>query len=88
MDIIAYKCIKKGTPIIVEGAYALHPRFEKYYDQAYFFDISKQEQLKRLAHRAPERLDAFIEKWIPMEEAYISYYGIMELPKIVTVLTE
>lgn len=85
MDIIAYKCIKKGTPIIVEGAYALHPTLGNYYDEAYFFDISKKEQLRRLETRSPERLDAFIKKWIPMEEQYIKHYKINKLEGLVTV---
>jgi len=63
--------------IIIEGAYSLHPSFGNYYDLAVFFDIEPDEQKKRILKRnGPEKLVAFTQRWIPMEERYISAFDI------------
>ena len=62
---------------IVEGAYSLHPSFGNYYDLAFFFDIDPEEQKNRIFRRnGPEKLVAFTQHWIPMEERYISAFDI------------
>jgi len=65
---------------IVEGAYSLHPAFERYYDLAIFFDIDPEEQKARiLARNGREKLNDFTQKWIPMEERYIAAFDIENL---------
>ena len=76
MDYEGEKKILSSRPTIVEGSYALHPSFPHYWDRAIFLDVEKEEQLKRLEKRCPEKLEAFKNKWIPLEEEYFSYYSI------------
>ena len=76
MDYEGEKKILSSRPIIIEGSYALHPSFPHYWDKAIFLDVEKEEQLKRLEKRCPEKLEAFKNKWIPLEEEYFSYYAI------------
>ena len=67
-------------PVVVEGAYCLSPRFGRYYDLAVFMDISPEQQKERLLAREGEQaLEAFLSRWIPMEERYISAFGIDKL---------
>ena len=63
---------------IVEGTYSMHPKFGKYWDLAIFFDISPEEQLRRLSLRNGEKLSDFTDKWIPMETKYFEAFGIKE----------
>lgn len=64
-------------PVVIEGAYSLSPRFGRYYDLAVFMDISPERQKERLLAREGEQaLDTFLSRWIPMEEHYISAFGI------------
>ncbi len=72
MAITHQKTIPPCRVIVVEGTYSLHPQIDGLYDIKVFVDIDKEEQLKRLAARDPERLNAFVERWIPMEERYFS----------------
>ena len=63
--------------IIIEGAYSLHPSFGNYFDLAVFFDIDPEEQKNRILRRdGPGKLVAFTQRWIPMEERYISAFDI------------
>lgn len=64
---------------IVEGAYSAHPYFKDKYDWAFFMEIDKEEQLKRLAKRnGEEKLQRFISEWIPKELAYFDAFAIRE----------
>ena len=57
--------------VVVEGAYSLHPTFGSYYDLAVFMDISPELQIARIIQRSgEEKLPAFRDRWIPLEEAY------------------
>lgn len=63
--------------LILEGAYCLHPNFSKHYDYRIVLTHSKETQLKRLGQRNTEQqLKNFIERWIPMEENYLSTFSI------------
>ncbi len=63
---------------IIEGAYSLHPNFGCYYDLAVFFDIDPEEQKRRILSRnGLEKLTAFTQLWIPMEERYIAAFDVM-----------
>ncbi len=60
---------------IIEGAYCAHPLLFDYYDLTVFLSVSKEEQRKRINKRNPQIADAFFTRWIPLEEKYISEYG-------------
>ncbi len=62
--------------ILFEGSYSCHPSLVGHYDLKIFLTVSKKEQLKRLESRNPDRLEAFKNRWIPLEESYFSHYDI------------
>lgn len=70
------RSIPEHSILIVEGSYALHPRIAGRYDVKAFCDIGRDAQRARLAARDPERLGAFIARWIPMEEKYFDTFDI------------
>lgn len=64
---------------IVEGAYSTHPIFGYYFDRALFFNISAEEQKRRIIARdGEEGWKMFEQKWIPLEEEYFEKFGIEE----------
>lgn len=66
--------------VIIEGAYACHPKFADIYDLKVFLDVDKKEQLKRIEKRnGKNQLLAFENKWIPMEEKYFKEFSIKEM---------
>ncbi len=79
MRIIGKNAVTAEKPIIIEGAYALHPQIGDIYDLSVFVKVSPETQLKRIAARNGESaLDAFASKWIPLENKYFSELGIAE----------
>lgn len=57
--------------VVVEGSYALHPRFGALYDCRIFCDVAPAEQQRRILARNGEKMyEMFRTRWIPMEEAY------------------
>ena len=63
--------------VLVEGVYALHPALRGWYDRTVFLTCSPGEQrLRLLAREGPKRLPAFLERWIPLEEAYFQSTGL------------
>jgi uridine kinase len=64
---------------LIEGAYSQHPDLGKYYDLKVFLEIDGQTQLQRLRQRVPtEKMDAFLQKWIPLEQQYFSAFKVKE----------
>ena len=61
---------------IIEGVYSLHPSLENIYDFRIFLDISDELQLDRLTKRNPEKVQRFIDEWIPKENDYFNFYDI------------
>ena len=62
---------------IVEGAYSCHPKLGDYMSLRIFMDVESKLQQERIKKRnGEERLEVFLKKWIPMEEAYINAYAI------------
>jgi uridine kinase len=57
---------------IVEGAYSMHPRLEKFYDYSVFLKIDPQTQRQRIEKRNGAYAQQFFEKWIPLENSYFS----------------
>ena len=58
--------VEVSDVILIEGAYSHHPSIRKYFDLALFLNVSKSLQAERVKNRAPEKAQAFFEKWIPM----------------------
>jgi uridine kinase len=57
---------------IVEGSYSLHSYFGEVYDLKIFMDIDNISQINNIRNRnGEERLQRFINEWIPKENAYI-----------------
>lgn len=70
--------------VIVEGSYSCHPLLRRYYDLTVFLTVLPEEQLRRLEERGGRAcLNAFRERWIPLEEAYFSRYDIADACDIV-----
>lgn len=68
--------------IIVEGSYSLHPALQPHWDAlgavTLFLSVDGEEQLRRIGRRAPEKLQAFIDRWIPLEKKYFQAYDIQQ----------
>ncbi len=62
---------------IVEGSYSHHPMLAPCYDLKLFLRCRRQEQLNRLKRRENTRLNAYLQRWIPLEETYYRTYDIM-----------
>lgn len=69
---------------IVEGAYSFHPLFAEYMDLRVFCDVPPDEQIKRITARNGEEMaTVFAERWIPMEEKYLTAEKIKEKADII-----
>lgn len=62
---------------IVEGSYSHHPLLAPQYDLKIFLHCQRQEQLARLRRREGAHYDAYLQRWIPLEEAYYQTYHIL-----------
>ena len=62
--------------VFVEGAYSCHPVFGDYMDRRVFLDIDGKTQEDRIRNRNGEdRLQDFLQLWIPLEEAYFQAFS-------------
>lgn len=56
---------------IVEGSYALHPKFGHYYDFSIYLKVSKKLQKRRIiARNGKEKYQVYHNKWIKLENRY------------------
>lgn len=62
---------------IVEGSYSHHPLLAPHYDLKIFLRCHRQEQLARLRQRESAHLNAYLQRWIPLEEAYYQAFDIV-----------
>lgn len=77
MKITEMRMVSSATWRIVEGAYAMHPRFGEYADLKVFVDISPEEQMRRIISRnGTAQAENFRSRWIPLEEKYFHAFGI------------
>lgn len=73
-----------GSLILLEGSYSMRPEFRSAYALSVFVDVEDSLQLKRICRRnGPAALEAFSQRWIPMENRYFSYYKVRETCDIV-----
>jgi uridine kinase len=63
---------------IIEGSYSMHPSLQKYYTMSICVDIANDIQLERIKQRNPDKVDTFISKWIPLENAYFDAFNIKD----------
>lgn len=66
-----------GRMLILEGSYANLPPIRELAALRLFVHVSPQEQQERLLTRVgADRLPAFNERWIPLENAYFAAFGL------------
>ncbi len=83
-EITTRKQIKRKPMLIIEGSYAMHPYFGKYYDFAIFLEVANEVQVQRILKRNGEfLLDKFINNWIPMENRYFKELSIRDKADII-----
>lgn len=76
-DFSGETAIDPQKPIIIEGAYSLHPEIPDIYDLKIFLDADPEIRLKRIKNRnGAEGLEIFKEKWIPLENRYFEKFDI------------
>lgn len=84
MDFDGVRVVAPSSLRVVEGAYAHHPVLGAYMDTRIFMDIGPEVQRKRVVRRnGAEAAGGFFDRWIPMEEAYIRAYEIMEKADVI-----
>ena len=84
MKLSEHSVFVKDNPVnVIEGSYSQRDDLRKYYDISAVIDIDPQLQLERLAKRNPQKLQMFIDRWIPLEEMYFQTYRIYERADIV-----
>lgn len=74
---------EKSLPLcditIIEGSYALNPKFGEYYDLSVFVEVSSNEQIERIKIRnGISQVTIFKDKWIKFENNYFEYFNIKE----------
>ncbi|HZJ90640.1 MAG: hypothetical protein GXY99_05300 [Clostridiaceae bacterium] len=69
---------EKKRIVIIEGVYSLHPDLRPYYDLKLFLYVDRAEQIRRLKERSPEKLELYLNEWLPREEAYFEKYDLPE----------
>lgn len=71
--------VKRKSIVIIEGVYALYPRFSKYYNYTVFLNIDRGIQLERILERSNDyMLQRFIHEFIPLEDLYFKHFDIQE----------
>ena len=69
---------------IIEGVYCLHPELRDYYTLKVFLSVDDKVQRERiLCRNGEEKLEQFINQWIPLENLYFEQLGIKDLCDIV-----
>lgn len=70
--------LEESPILIIEGSYAHHPFLDDMDAFKIFMDIDPASQIERLQKRSLDRLDDFVQKWIPMETKYFEAFSIKE----------
>ena len=55
---------------LIEGVYSLHPSLRGGYDLCVMLDINSALQRQRIQARNPDKLERFLNEWIPLENNY------------------
>ena len=84
MDYRGEASVPSAPVVIVEGSYALHPRFGDYADVTVFLAVDPAEQERRIrARNGTDGWTDFCDRWIPMENAYHAAFRLRETADIV-----
>lgn len=76
--------VVKQTPItIIEGSYCMHHDLQHLYDITIYITIDPSLQLQRIQKRNPDKLQMFIDRWIPLEETYFQAYHLEKQADII-----
>jgi len=79
-----HRVLKPKRITIIEGSYSGHPYFGNPYDLRIFAEIDYESQLENIRERNGEqKLNDFIERWIPKEEAYFKRFSVKEKSDVV-----
>ncbi len=70
--------IKPKKINVIEGVYCMHPEYYHIYNLRIFLEIDDDEKIRRLRNRSPEKLERFINEWIPKEDSYFDAFKIKE----------
>ncbi|MCL2498901.1 MAG: uridine kinase [Defluviitaleaceae bacterium] len=77
MDYNGVRRVAQSNQRIIEGAYSHHPVLGDYMDVRVFSDVQPAVQYARIKRRnGAEAVTMFVEKWIPLEEAYLRVFNI------------
>lgn len=69
---------------IVEGVYSFHPVLQQFYDWKLFLQVHPDVQFERIREREGEqKLQMFIDRWIPLENHYFEALAIKKLADMV-----
>ena len=76
-EILPAEAVSPRRVVIIEGVYCMHPLLADAYDIMVFCRIDPALQEERiLARNGEEMLPMFLNRWIPLENAYFSAYPI------------
>jgi uridine kinase len=76
-------------PVIIEGAYCLHPLLRDVFDLKIFLEVKSDIQMRRIIKRGGlEILKRFQDEWIPLEIAYFNALKIREICDIIADTSE
>ncbi len=75
--------IKNKSVNIVEGSYSMHKNLLPFYDLKVFLSVDYDKQLKRLKLRDENKLQMFIDLWIPLEQKYFNECKIAQKADII-----
>src|SRR5699024_989442 len=69
---------------IVEGVYSFHPVIQAFYDWKIFLQVEPEVQKERILNReGEEKLQVFIDQWIPLENHYFNALEIAGIADII-----
>ena len=76
-EILPAEAVVPRRVVIIEGVYCMHPLLAAAYDIKVFCRIDPALQKKRILSRNGEKmLPMFLNRWIPLENAYFSAFPI------------
>lgn len=70
--------VRPAPLTVIEGAYSRHPAFGDPYDLRVCLLIEPALQRARIERRNPQMAQRFFERWIPLENRYLSACGVPE----------
>ncbi|HHU22814.1 MAG TPA: hypothetical protein GXZ52_05275 [Clostridiales bacterium] len=83
MSLLAPVTMPKKRLNVVEGAYCLHPDLWDMYDLHVFLTAPWESRLERLKRRESEKIETFLNLWIPLEDEYFRVFDIESRADIV-----